>query len=325
LSEIIRIDKDPPPGRDKNARFVMLLTQIGVVAVVLVVLILSAFYTVSEQERVVVTQFGRQVKVEEAGLRFKIPFVQNIHRVNMTTREMYVGYNPLTQALIEAESLMITSDFNFINCDFFIEWRVIDPVKFLYSSRDPIELLRSAIQAEARSIVSSLEVDDALTSAKSEIQQRVREGASLKMEEYNLGIHIVNVSALDFEPPTEDVKIAFKDVQSAEQDKEMEIYGARKYENELIPAALALADREIQAAEGIRAARVNEANGQVARFNEIFTEYSRNKDITRTRMYLEAMEVILPGVRLIVTDPSDSGILKMLDLNPQSEGGGEND
>jgi len=283
-----------------------------------IVLVYGSIYTVSEQERAVITQFGKVVDEQGAGLHFKIPFVQNVRKVNMTTQGMEFGYSSSSghDVSIESESVMITKDFNFVNVDFYVVWQVTQPAQYLYNSADPEGLLRNILQSEARSIVSSYDVDDVLTTAKVDIQTSVRDGVQTKLDEYAIGMYVSNVSLLDAEPPTAEIVAAFKNVENAKQNKDTEINIAKTYANQVIPQARADADRIMREAEGIREARINEATGQTARFNAMFSEYIRNKDITKTRMYLETMEEIMPGTKTII-DSSD--ITKIMDLNRSAE------
>ena len=292
--------------------------RIAVIAIALAVIGFSGIYTVSEQERAVITQFGKVIGESGAGLHFKIPFIQNVRKVNMTTVGMTFGYQDTggMQQSIEGESFMITKDFNFVNVDFYVEWRVSSPTAFLYHSEDPVGLLRNILQSEARSVVSSYIVDDVLTTAKSAIQTAVREGVMSKVDEYDIGIFVSNVSLQDAEPPTAAVVSAFKNVENAKQHKDTEINGANKYANEIIPQARAEADKITKDAEAVREARINEATGQTARFNAMFSEYIRNKEITKTRMYLEAMEEIMPGMKTIV---GGEDITKILDLSKSAD------
>jgi len=300
---------------------VMRFVQVGVVALITVVLVYNSVYTVNEQERAVVTQFGKVMDEQGAGLHFKVPFVQNVRKVNMAIVGMELGYRTTNgvEASVESESFMITRDFNFVNVDFYVEWKVDNPAKFLYHSQNPEALLRNILQSEARSVVSSYNVDDVLTTAKVPIQTAVREGVMAKLAEYDIGIYVANVLVQDAEPPTEEVITAFKNVENAKQNKDTEINMANTYANQIIPQARADADKIVKEAEAIHDARINEANGQTARFNAMFSEYIRNKDITKTRMYLEAMEVIMPGMKTII---GGEDLTKILDL---SKGATEDD
>jgi len=297
----------------KLPKKVLSYIKFGAVAVAAAVLLANSVYTVNEQERAVITQFGRYVDTAGAGLQFKIPFMQNVQKVNMTTRGLELGYRTTNgvETSVESESFMITKDFNFVNVDFYVEWRVDDPFKYLYNAQKPEELLKNILQSEARSVVSGYVVDDVLTTGKTAIQNAVRENVTKKIAEYDIGIAVMNVSIQDAEPPTAEVASAFKNVENAKQNMDTEINVANTYANQIIPQARADANKLVQEAEAVKEARINEAHGQTARFNAIFIEYSENKDVTKTRMYLEAMESILPDLKVIV----DSGdMTKIMDV-----------
>lgn len=304
---------------------VVLYIELGIVALVLLFAAFNCFYTVSEQQQAIILQFGKAIDTQKAGLHFKIPFIQQVELVDMTVRGMEFGYTSANgnYTSIESESLMITNDFNFVSVDFYIEWNVSVPEKFLFNSASPESTLRNILQSEARSVVSSYTVDEVLTTAKGMIQSKVKEGVIAKLASYDIGVMITNISIQDTVPPTAEVVSAFKNVENAKQNKDTDINRAKTYKNEIIPKANAEADRIIKEAEAIRESRLNEATGQVARFNEMYGEYIRNKDITRKRMYLEAMEEILPGVKVIVESTDDSGLLKLIDLTNGGSNAGE--
>ncbi|MCL2708320.1 MAG: FtsH protease activity modulator HflK [Defluviitaleaceae bacterium] len=295
------------------------ITAIAVTALILLITIPSCFFSVQEQERAVVTRFGKPIATHGPGLRFKLPFIESVHKVSTVTKAISVGYQEgpnQTTRHVEAESFMITNDFNFINVDFYVEYRVTDPVKYLFASGDPELILRNLVQAEIRTVVSEYAVDDVLTLAKAEIQTNIRDRVISDLEETDIGISLVNVSMQDAEPPTEEVIVAFKNVESARQQADTFKNQATREYNEAIPAARAEADLIEQEAIGYKQSRINEAIGQTARFNEMFNEYMKNKEITRTRLYLEALEEILPGVKLIVG--SDGTVLPLLDLTHET-------
>jgi membrane protease subunit HflK len=208
---------------------------------------------------------------------------------------------------------MITKDFNFVLTDLYIEWRVADPVKFLYASSDPMGILRSIIQGESKRILSGYNVDDALTSSKDEIQTRIKDNVRSALDRYDIGINLLNLTIQDIEPPSDEVSAAFKEVENAKQAKDTELNNARAYANEKLPEARAEADKIIKAAEAEKESRIQEANGQVARFNDLYSEYIVNKEITKLRMYLEAMEDILPEAKVYVQDPN--GVIKTVTLD----------
>ena len=279
-----------------------------VIAVVLLLLIgvlaLNSFYSIREQEQAVVTTLGVPVAVTSPGLHFKIPFLQNVTRVSTTINGFSIGYNQETGEQIPDESLMITSDYNFVNVDFFVEYRVIDPIKALYASQNPVLILKMLAQSYIRDTIGIYTVDQAITTGKNEIQSEIREKLTNRLLAEDLGIQLVNITIQDSEPPTRQVLEAFKNVETAKQGKETSINNARKYQSEQLPAAEAQADSIIKSAEGRRASRINEANGQVARFNAIYAEYVKFPEITKQRMFFEAMEDILPELKVIIDDGS---------------------
>ncbi len=302
---------------ERTAKATKTAVTVGGLLVVLVLvgtIIFGSFYTVSEQEQAIVVQFGKAIDVQKAGLHFKIPFIQSVIPVSMVTKSMELGYRVIDGQYedVESEAFMITKDFNFVMIDFFIEYKVTDPIKYRFKAVNSDELLRNALQAEARNVVSSYDVDDVLTVAKTEIQSKIKEETLLRLDQYDIGINVTNVTIQDAAPPTEEVRSAFKDVENAKQEKETEINTAEREYNEKIPSARANADKISKEAEGIKLARINEAKGQVARFENMFNEYIKNPAITKTRMYLEALEQVMPGVKVYVD--SGNGALKLLNL-----------
>lgn len=275
--------------------------MIAVVAViVLAILVSQSTYTIREQEQAVLVTFGKAEAVTEAGLHFKIPFIQQVKKVNTTIQGFSIGYASDTNATTEDESLMITSDYNFVNVDFFVEYRVADPVKALYASEEPVEILKKISQSCIRNVIGSYEVDSVLTTGKNEIQAQIKEMIIQKLEERDIGIQLVNITIQDAEPPTEAVMQAFKTVETAKQESETAVNNANKYRNEQIPAAQAEADRIVQEAEADKTERINEATAQVARFDAMYAEYVKYPELTQQRMFYETMEEVLPDLTVII-------------------------
>ena len=285
-----------------NADTAKVFSIAKIVIIVLLVIIVGsqAFYTIGEQEQAVVTTFGKPTCVSEPGLHFKIPFVQKVTMVDTTIKGFAIGYDQATNASISDEALMITSDYNFVNVDFFVEYKVNDPITVLYASEKPVEILKNIAQSCIRSTVGNYDVDSVITSGKNEIQAVIRDKIVAKLEENNIGIQLVNITIQDAEPPTEAVMEALKAVETAKQEKEMAINNANKYRNEALPAAEADVDQISKEAEATKQARINEAEGQVARFNAMYEEYIKNPMITKQRMFFETMEEVLPDMKLII-------------------------
>ncbi len=279
---------------------------IGIVVAIiaLAILALNSTYQIREQEQAVLITLGQAQAVTDPGLHFKIPFIQQVKMVNTTIQGFSIGYDAETGESIEDDSLMITSDFNFVNVDFFVEYRYSDPVKAIYASKDPVAILRNVSQSCIRTVIGSYPVDDVLTTGKNEIQAAIKEMILSRLEAQDIGIQLVNITIQDSEPPTTEVMEAFKAVETAKQGKETALNNANKYRNEQIPLAQAQADGIIKDAEAQKTERINEATAQVARFNAMYEEYIKNPTITKQRMFYEAMEEVLPDLKVIIESPS---------------------
>ena len=289
---------------------------VKVVAIVIVLLIIgfNSYYTIGEQEQAVVTTFGKPEKVDSPGLHFKVPFIQKVTKVDTTIKGLSVGYDMATNMSLEEESLMITSDYNFVNVDFFLEYKVSDPIKALYASQDPVLILKNMAQGCIRSVIGSYDVDSVITTGKGEIQSKIREELMAQLQLQDIGIQLVNISIQDAEPPTAEVVEAFKAVETAKQGKETAINNANKYRSEQLPQAEAQVDQILKVAEAEKEARMNEAEGQAARFNALYEEYIKYPLITKQRMFYETMQEILPDLEVII-DNGDGSVQKILPLD----------
>jgi len=294
--------KKPKKPKKNYGKRIGIIVLVVVLVVFLAVTVFSSFYTIGEQENAVVTTFGVPQTVTSPGLHFKIPYVQQVQKVDMTIKGFAIGYDAKTNESKPEESLMITSDYNFVNVDFFLEYRVTDPVKYLYNSVDAVSILKTLAQSYIRDTIGLYPVDDVITSGKSQIQAEIKEKIMTRMEQEDLGVQLVNLTIQDAEPPTAEVLAAFKDVENAKQGKDTALNNANKYRSEQIPKAEAEADQIVKQAEAAKEGRINEAEGQVARFNAMYEEYSKFPGITKQRMYYETMEALLPGLQVILTD-----------------------
>ena len=313
--------REPRPVREKDPerKKKSIRAAIAIVVVALAVVLGSqSFYTINEQENAVVTTLGTPAAVDSPGLHFKIPFLQQVQKVDMTIKGFAIGYDLQSGESIPDESLMITSDYNFVNVDFFVEYQVTDPVKVLYASRQPEFILKTLAQSYIRDTIGLYPVDEVITTGKSQIQSEIKEKIMARMEKEDIGIQLVNLTIQDAEPPTEEVLAAFKEVETAKQNKETEVNTANKYRSEQLPLAEAEADRILQEAQGQKEARINEAQGQAARFLALYAEYAQNPLVTKQRMFYEAMEEILPGMKVVIQDDSGSTV-NILPLDPLTE------
>ena len=325
-------NKPKKPVDGKRIRKIILTVAI---VLFLVIASSSCFYTVDDKQQAVVTTFGKVTDVTDAGVHFKLPFgIQKARKVEVNVyQKIELGYTSQEgyYEVKTSESSMITGDYNIVNVDFFVEYKISNPVAYLYASNDPEQILRNLIQSQVRNVVGSSAVDAVLTDGKSNIQMQVKELVTQILDEYDIGLTLVDVKIQDSEPPTQEVIEAFKAVETAKQQAETVVNDAIAYRNAQLPLAQAEADKLIQNAEYLKQKRINEAVQQVAMFRAMYEEYAQNPDITKSRMYYEAISEILPGVKLYVnTAGGESNVQMLLPLdkmvevdNTQTGGSGE--
>ena len=318
--------KTPPmPDFKKLKRIV---TAAAVILAILMV-VSTCWYTVDEKQQAVITTFGKVTGTAGAGMHFKLPFgIQQVEKVNLNVyQKLEIGYrtdteNPTLSDVITKESKMITGDYNIVNVDFFVEYKISDPVKYLYNSAQPELILKNLVQSQIRNVIGSSTVDAVLTTGKAEIQQQVKALITAELEEYDIGLVLTDIKIQDSEPPTLSVIEAFKNVETAKQAAETLINQAKAYQNSELPKAEAEADQLIQNAEYLKQNRINEATQQVAMFEAMYSQYAKNPDITRVRMYYEALTQALPGVKLYINTASDGSTDMLLPLESfVTEGG----
>ena len=298
------------------------LTRIIVLVLAAVILVCAAatsIYTVDDKQQAVVTTFGKVTDITDAGLHFKLPFgIQKVRTVDVNVyQKIELGYTNAENGgytVKTTESTMITGDYNIVNVDFFVEYKISNPERYLYSSNDPETILRNLIQSQVRNVVGSTSVDAVLTDGKENIQMQVKDLVTQILEEYDIGLTLVDVRIQDSEPPTQEVIEAFKAVETAKQQAETVVNDAKAYQNAQLPEAQAKADKLLQNAEYLRQKRINEAVQQVAMFQAMYAEYAQNPDITRSRMYYEAISQILPGVKLYINTGDGSNVDMLLPL-----------
>ena len=307
-------------GKRGNAPKTKANPKLIIVIVIAVLALLSvgeSFYSVREQEQAVLTMFGKVLRVDTAGLYFKIPFIQDVHTIDMTTHGVGIGYyiKDGQNITVDDEGVMITSDFNFVDIDFYLEYKVSDPVAFYYNSSDPEVIMKNMALACIRNTVVNYTVDDVITTAKGQIQAEVKEKLQNELTNSNIGMMVVNLSVQDAEPPTEEIVQAFKSVETAKQGKDTAVNNAKKYQSEELPKAEADADKIVQDAEAYKQARIAEAEGQVARFNEMYEQYKLQPYITKKRLFYETMEEVLPDLKVIITDGNTQQMLPLDNFN----------
>ena len=302
------------PENKKNIKQILILAAV----VLVLVTALSCVYTVDDKQQAVVTTFGKVTDITDAGLHFKLPFgIQQVHKVDVNVyQKIELGYTAESggYATNTSESTMITGDYNIVNVDFFVEYKISDPVQYLYSSNMPERILRNLIQSQVRNVVGSTSVDAVLTDGKENVQMQVKELVTQILQEYNIGLTLVDVRIQDSEPPTQEVIEAFKAVETAKQKAETVVNDAKAYENAKLPDAQAQADQLLQNAAYLKQKRINEAHERVAMFNAMYAEYAQNPQITRSRMYYETIAQVLPGVKVYINTGNGSNVDMLLPL-----------
>lgn len=295
-----------------------------IIFLLIIITVFTSVYTVNDKQQAVITTFGKVTNVTNPGIHVKLPFgIQKAQKVDVNVlRKIELGYR--TDAIsndyeaIQSESKMISGDYNIVNCDFFVEYKISDPVKYLYNSQEPDLILKSLAQSHIRNVISSYNVDSILTTGKGEIQALIKEGISNELAEYNLGLVLTDIKLQDSEPPTQEVIEAFKGVETAKQEMETAINVAEAYKNAELPKAEAEADKLIKDAEYSKQNRINEANMQIAMFNAMYEQYTLNPSVTKKRMFFEMTEKVLPGAKIYI-DASDGSVQKLLPVESFSE------
>lgn len=287
----------------------------------------TSFYTVQPEERAVVKRFGEVVGISDPGLHFKFPF--GIDQVQFVATERVLkqefgfrtaagtrdGRSTYETGSFEDESLMLTGDLNIINVEWVVQYRINDPILFLYETREPTRTLRDIAESVMRRVAGNRLGSEVLTVGRVEIQSLAREEIQKVMDSYNTGIHIITVELQDVVPPPA-VQPAFNEVNEARQERERMINEAQKRVNQEIPRAEGTAIRLVAEAEGYATERVNRALGESARFSAALTEYREAPEVTRSRLYLEALAEILPNIgQVLVVQDGQVGPLPLLDVN----------
>jgi membrane protease subunit HflK len=295
---------------------------IPIIGVVLVLWLLTGIYSVGPDEVGVVRTFGKVTNVTQSGLRYHLPFpIQEVDTPKVTeVKRTEIGFRHIGNQQfrkVEHESLMLTGDENIIDAEMIVQYKIKDAEKYLFNFVGPELTMREASESALRTVIGQHSIDEALTTGKFQIQEETKELIQLYVDKYDTGILIVAVQLQSVAPPRE-VEAAFKDVASAKEDKNRKINEAEGYRNDIIPKARGEAQAMLRESEGFKEARIKRAEGDVAKFRAMLVEYRKAKDVTRKRLYLEAMEEILPGVKkYIVPNGKDGNLLNFLNLSGQ--------
>lgn len=293
----------------------------------LLVLVLDSWFTVDQDEVGVVKRFGQYTRTVNPGLNFKIPFrVETVHKVAVKRQlKEEFGFRTIKAGVrsqystrdYTGESLMLTGDLSIGNVEWIVQYKVKDPIQYLFKVRDVTHTLRNISEAVIREVVGDRSINEVLTTGRHEIASAAHTEIQNLCDRYETGILISHVVLQDVNPP-DPVKPSFNEVNQAQQEKENMINQAWAQYNKVIPAAAGQALQKIQEAEGYALKRVNEAKGDVARFEQILAEYRKAPAITKKRLYLETMQEILPGLgQIVIVDEQARSVLPLLNLGKE--------
>ena len=323
-------DKEPPqgpPGEPPAERPAGPFSGPGkVVALVAAFIVLQAvagaFYTIKPGEVGIVLRFGQYHRTTTPGLHFKIPYVDEMTKVDVeSVRKEEFGFRTRTPGAaaydrkgFDMEALMLTGDKDVIEVAWIVQYKVSDPVLFLYRVRDVAQIVRDASETVTRRIVGNMDFDYVLSNREI-LAANARKELQDQLNRLESGVAVMTLQLLDINPP-EQVKPAFNEVNIADQDMKRLVNEAEETYNRVIPKARGSAKQIVEEARGYAVERTNRANGETNRFKAIVKEYEGAEEVTRQRLYLEAMQEILPQVEQVyVVDGSQQNILPLLDLS----------
>ena len=285
----------------------------------------TGVYMVGPDEVGVVRTFGEFTRVAQSGLNYHFPYpIEQVNTPAVTeVKRIEIGFRTLRNGQyrsVEKESLMLTGDENIVDAEMIVQYKIKDPVAYLFNIVEPELTVRQAAEASLRTVVGRNKIDETLTTGKFKIQEETKIQLQLILDKYDSGIHVVAVQLQDVSPPKEVIG-AFKDVASAKEDKNRMINQAEGYRNNVIPIARGEAEAMIRDAEGFKQARIKRSEGDAVKFTTILREYRKAKSITQKRLYLETMERVLPNIeKIIIPDKNSGNMLNLLNLNPGKGG-----
>jgi modulator of FtsH protease HflK len=301
----------------------------GAAVLLLAILLWSSWFTVQPEETGVVQRFGAVTRTVGPGLHFKLPYGLERVRLVPTARVLKEEFGFRTVATragqrtqyednkaLKDESLMLTGDLNVIDVQWIVQYRIEDPVRYLFRVRESQQTIRDIAEAVMRQIVGNRLGSDVLTVGRVAVSTEMKEEMQKILSEYETGVRLVTVELQDVTPP-DSVKPAFNEVNEARQDRERTINQAQEQANREIPKARGEAARTITEAEGHAVERVNRASGEATRFLAILDQYQAAPDVTRRRLYLEALGAILPEAKaLYIVDGDQKALVPWLQMGP---------
>ena len=308
--------------RSGGPRRVIIIGLLGLITLV----VWTAYYTVPSDFVAVVQRFGKYLKDVPPGLHFKLPLGIDVATILPVKRQLKQEFGFATPGATDPyqtppdakqETQMVTGDLNAALVEWVVQYRISDPVKFLFDVREPRGTLRDVSESVMREVVGDRTVDEVITIGRQEIETEALTKMQALATKYAMGISIDQVQLKDINPP-ELVQASFNEVNQAQQEKEKLINEARRDYNKVIPLAEGEKDQRIREADGYRLKRINEAEGDVARFSALLAEYIKAPVVTRRRIYIETLQDVMPSVHSkIVVDERTRSILPFLNLDSQ--------
>ncbi len=287
---------------------------IGVVA--LLIWLGTGFFIVQEGQQAVITQFGKYHSTVGAGFNWRLPYPVQRHETVAVTqlRSVDIGKDAIVPATGLRESSMLTADENIVDIKFVVQFRLSDARAYLFESRDPESAVIKAAETAVREVVGKMKMDAALVEERDQIAPRVRTLMQTILDRYKVGVVVEGVNLTHVRPP-EQVQAAFDDVLKASQERERAENEAKAYANDVVPRARGAASRLAAEAEGYRARIVGQADGDAQRFRSVLAEYQKAPQVTRDRMYLDAMSGIYTNVTKVLVDTKAGSNLLYLPLD----------
>ncbi len=289
----------------------------------------SSLYMVDQTEEAVVLRLGKFNRIAGPGLHYKVPFgVENNYNVpTQVIQNMSFGFRTEKSGVetiysrndYPEESVMLTGDLNIVDVEWIIQYRIVDPVAWLFNVENREKTIRDISQSTLNRLVGDRKIFDVIGKERINIEAKGQEQLNEVLKSYNLGINVTTIKLRNIVPPIGSVQDSFEDVNKAQQDMNRLINEGKEEYNRLIPKARGEADKIIQEAYGYQAERVNQAKGDVARFNAVYEEYRKNKDVTRSRLYIEMMEDIFNNTDK--TDLIDKNLENFIPLKNLQSGG----
>ncbi len=315
-----RLKQMMPAGGLRGITFFAVLALVGLGA-------WTAYYTVPSDSVAVVQRFGKYLKDVSPGLHFKLPLGIDTATIVPVKRQLKQEFGFTTPGATDPyqspedgkrETEMVTGDLNAALVEWVVQYRISDPVKFLFEVREPRATLRYVSESVMREVVGDRTVDEVITIGRQEIEMEALTKMQALSTKYAMGISIDQVQLKNINPPGP-VQESFNEVNQAQQEKERLINEARRDYNKVIPLAEGEKDQRIREADGYRLKRINEAEGDVARFSALLAQYSKAPEVTRRRIYIETLQDVLPGIRSkIIVDEQTRSILPLLSLDAQN-------